>query len=66
MTRDTVINVLLIIAGIVLAIALFGAGVFWKGKAAKPIDPMVSGRRGTFATLAGGRVEGVYPANHHV
>ena len=32
MKRDTVINVLLIIAGIVLAIALFGAGAFWKGK----------------------------------
>ncbi len=30
MSRETVINVLLIIAGIVLAIALFGAGVLWK------------------------------------
>ena len=30
MTRDTAINVLLIIAGIVLAIALFGAGALWK------------------------------------
>jgi hypothetical protein len=35
MKRDTVINVLLIIAGIVLAIALFGAGVLWKSKAAR-------------------------------
>jgi hypothetical protein len=34
MKRDTVINVLLIIAGIVLAIALFGAGAFWRGKVA--------------------------------
>jgi hypothetical protein len=32
MKRDTVINVLLIIAGILLAFALFGAGAFWKGK----------------------------------
>lgn len=32
MKRDAWINVLLIIAGIVLAIALFGAGVVWKGK----------------------------------
>jgi hypothetical protein len=31
--RDTVINVLLILAGIVLAFALFGAGAFWKGRA---------------------------------
>lgn len=30
MKRDTVINVLLIIVGIILAIALFGAGVLWK------------------------------------
>jgi len=35
MKRDTVINALLIIAGIVLAIALFGAGVLWKRGAAK-------------------------------
>jgi len=35
MTRDTVINVLLIIAGVVLAIALFGAGVVWKSRTAK-------------------------------
>ena len=32
MKRDTVINVLLIIAGIVLAIALFGAGVLWRSR----------------------------------
>jgi len=35
MKRDTVINVLLIIVGIVLAIALFGAGVLWKSRAAR-------------------------------
>ena len=35
MKRDTVINVLLIIAGIVLAIVLFGAGVLWKRGAAR-------------------------------
>jgi hypothetical protein len=35
MKRETVINVLLIIAGIVLAIALFGAGVVWKRGAAR-------------------------------
>ncbi len=32
MTRDTAINVLLIIAGIALAILLFGAGAYWKSK----------------------------------
>jgi len=32
MKRDLVINVLLIIAGILLAFALFGAGAVWKGK----------------------------------
>lgn len=32
MNRDLVINVLLIIAGIVLAIALFGAGAMWRGR----------------------------------
>ena len=32
--RDLVINILLIVAGIVLAIALFGAGVLWKSKTA--------------------------------
>jgi len=34
MNRDVVINILLILAGIVLAIALFGAGVAWKSRAA--------------------------------
>ena len=34
MNRDLIINVLLIIAGIVLAIALFGAGVLWRSKTA--------------------------------
>lgn len=33
MERNTVINVLLIIAAIVLAIALFGAGALWRGNA---------------------------------
>jgi hypothetical protein len=32
MKRDTVMTVLLVIAGIVLAFALFGAGVFWKAR----------------------------------
>ena len=32
MNRDLIISVLLIIAGIVLAIALFGAGAVWKGR----------------------------------
>ena len=32
MKRDTLINVLLIIAGIVLAFVLFEAGVLWKSK----------------------------------
>jgi hypothetical protein len=40
MKRDTVINILLIIAGIVLAIALFGAGAVWKGKV-EPTRPSV-------------------------
>ncbi len=35
MKRDAVINVVLIFAGIVLAIALFVAGVLWKRGAAK-------------------------------
>jgi hypothetical protein len=35
MKRDTFINVLLIIAGILLAIALFGAGVLWRSGATK-------------------------------
>jgi len=32
MSRDTLITVLLVIAGIVLAFVLFGAGVRWKSK----------------------------------
>lgn len=32
MNRDLVINILLVLAGIVLAIALFGAGVLWRGR----------------------------------
>jgi hypothetical protein len=32
MNRDTLITVLLVIAGIVLAFVLFGAGVRWKSK----------------------------------
>lgn len=40
MKRETLINVLLIIAGIVLAIALFGAGAFWKAKS----SPKLSGQ----------------------
>jgi hypothetical protein len=33
MKRDTLITVLLVMAGIVLAFVLFGAGAFWKGRA---------------------------------
>jgi len=32
MNRDTLITVLLVIAGMVLAFVLFGAGVRWKSK----------------------------------
>jgi hypothetical protein len=32
MNRDTLITVLLVIAGIVLSFVLFGAGVWWKSK----------------------------------
>lgn len=32
MRRDTVITVLLVIAGIILAFVLFGAGAFWKSR----------------------------------
>ena len=31
MRRDLIINILLIIAGIVLALVLFGAGAMWRG-----------------------------------
>ena len=47
MERNTVINVLLIIAAIVLAIALFGAGALWRGNAAPmrtSLVPQVSRR----------------------
>ena len=44
MNRDTVINVLLIIAGIVLAIALFGAGVLWRRGAARSPKALSSAR----------------------
>ncbi len=32
MNRDTLVTVLLVIAGIVLAFILFGSGAFWKGR----------------------------------
>lgn len=32
MNRNLVINMVLIVAGILLAFALFGAGALWKGK----------------------------------
>ena len=32
MKRDVVITVLLVVAGIILAFVLFGAGAFWKVK----------------------------------
>lgn len=32
MRRDLIINFLLVIAGIVLAIVLFGAGAIWRGR----------------------------------
>ena len=34
MTRDTLITILLVVAGVLLAIVLFGAGALWKGKTA--------------------------------
>jgi hypothetical protein len=46
MKRDTLVTVLLVMAGIVLAFVLFGAGAFWKGKSTpkrsgqlSPADP---------------------------
>ena len=36
-----VINILLVIAGIVMAFALFGAGAMWKGRM-QPAHPSVS------------------------
>ena len=35
MTRDTLITILLVVAGVVLAIVLFGAGALWKSKSAR-------------------------------
>ena len=36
--RDTLITALLVVAGIVLALALFGAGVLWKSKSVSTIS----------------------------
>ena len=41
MKRDLLINILLILAGIALAVALFGAGAIWKGKT-QPSRPTAS------------------------
>jgi len=41
MRRYLPINILLVIAGILLALALFGAGAVWKGKI-QPRPPSVS------------------------
>jgi hypothetical protein len=41
MRRSLLINILLVIAGILLAVALFGAGAVWKGRM-KPSRPSVS------------------------
>lgn len=41
MRRHLVINILLVIAGIVLSLALFGAGAMWKGRM-QPAHPSVS------------------------
>jgi len=41
MRRRVLINILLVIAGILLALALFGAGAVWKGRM-KPGRPSVS------------------------
>jgi len=41
MRRCLLINILLVIAGILLALALFGAGAMWKGRM-KPSRPSVS------------------------
>lgn len=37
MHRDTLITVLLVIAGIVLAFVLFGAGIWWKSRTVRSI-----------------------------
>ena len=41
MRRCLLINILLVVAGILLALALFGAGAVWKGRM-KPSRPPVS------------------------
>ena len=42
MTRDTLITVLLVLAGIVLALVLFGAGAFWKGRTSPKRSSQIS------------------------
>jgi hypothetical protein len=34
--RDTLVTILLILAGVLLAMTLFGAGAFWKGRTSRP------------------------------
>ena len=41
MRRHLVINILLVIAGIILALGLFGAGAMWKGRM-QPAHPSVA------------------------
>lgn len=41
MRRHLLINILLVIAGIVLGLALFGAGAMWKGRM-QPAHPSAS------------------------
>ncbi len=60
MKRDTLITILLVIAGIVLALALFGAGVLWKGRASprsigrvRPGPALSRVRSGRFRPLGG-------------
>lgn len=46
MTRDTAITVLLIVAGVILAFLLFGAGAFWGGKARpKPVGMLIPNQK---------------------
>jgi hypothetical protein len=49
LNRDLVINILLILAGIVLAIALFGAGVLWKSTAPTKTSGLVNPHAGETA-----------------
>jgi hypothetical protein len=49
MNRDLVINILLILAGLVLAIALFGAGVLWKSRAPTKAPGLVKPHAGETA-----------------